>query len=90
MELNIDFLIVVIFRIQKSLLIKLLSLNSVALILNLASQLSANILLFLRGNLLAELESSEPILQVHSHLKCKLRLAALKEVVLSHIMLEED
>jgi len=52
-----------------STLVKLLSLSSIALIFNLGSQFSADELFTLWSNLLCELESSKPVLKIHSHVK---------------------
>jgi len=60
------------------------------LVLDLAGELPAYVLLLIRGNLLAELKSCEPVLQVHPHLQGKLWLGTLQEVVLGNVMLEED
>ena len=69
MLLDIDFVILDLLLGEQSLLIEFLSLNRVALVFDLRSQLSTNELFFLRGNLLGQLEGLEPILEVHSHFK---------------------
>ena len=60
------------------------------MVLDLAGELPAYVLLLIRCDLLAELKSCEPVLQVHSHLKGKLWLGALQKVVLGNIVLEKD
>ena len=60
------------------------------MVLDLAGELPANVLLLIRCDLLAELKSCEPVLEVHPHLQGKLWLGALQEVVLGNIVLEKD
>lgn len=68
--LNIDLLVVLFVGVEERLLVEFLSLDRVALVLNLTGQLSAYVLFLLRGDLFAEFEGSKPVLQVHAHLEC--------------------
>ena len=54
-------------RVKQRLFVQFLRFDSVALVLDLRGELSADVLFFLRRNLLCELESLEPVLQVHAH-----------------------
>jgi len=60
------------------------------LVFNLTSQFSTDKLFFFRSNLLAEFKGSEPVLQVHSHLKGKFRIARFEEAFLGNIMFEKN
>lgn len=89
MELWIDTCVsVFLLLVQQSLLVKLLSFDSVTLVLNLRCKLSADKLLFLWGNLLCKLKSLEPVLEIHSHFKSEFWLRRLKEALLGKIMLK--
>jgi len=89
--LNIDTLITkFVAGVYVGTLVELLCLRSIALVLDLGSELSADILLTFGSDLLCQLESSEPILKIHTHVKGELRLRTAQEHVLSQIRLEED
>mmetsp|Transcript_21815 Transcript_21815/g.33753 ORF Transcript_21815/g.33753 Transcript_21815/m.33753 type:complete len:287 (-) Transcript_21815:2042-2902(-) len=88
--LVVHFVFLLLLLGQESFLVEFLGLNSVALVLHLGSQLATDELFFLRSNLLGQLQSLEPVLKVHSHLKSKLGLGALQEGFLSDVVLEED
>ncbi len=66
--LDIDLLVVLFVWVEECLLVEFLSLDSVALVLDLTGQLSAYVLFLLGGDLFAEFEGGEPVLQVHAHL----------------------
>lgn len=72
MVLNIDRRIdVFVLRVDVRALVKFLGFSDVALVLNLCGKFTANILLFLRGKLFGKFKCSEPILEIHSHVKSK-------------------
>ena len=86
----IDLLIVVFIGVEQSLFVEFLCLDSISLIFDLTSELPAYVLFLLGRNLLAEFERGKPVLEVHTHFKCELRLCTLEEVVLGDVVFEED
>ena len=91
MFINIDALISeLVIAVDVGTLVEFLGLRRVALILDLRSELAADVLLALGSDLLSQLECGEPVLQIHAHVEGEIWLGAAKEHVLSQVRLEED